>query len=64
MSWCEWWWVLKFSCSLRVVDEISKADWMKLKGSFLRVRSGIDLEVYSSITMRCTCLYVHKCNNK
>ena len=37
MSWCEWWWVLKVCCSLRVVEEISKADWMELKGIFLKV---------------------------
>ena len=49
MSCCEWWWVLKFCCSLRVVDEISKADWMELKGIFLRVRFVIlemELELY------------------
>lgn len=54
MSWCEWWWLLKFSCSLRVVDEISKADWMELKGILLRVRFVIFRD-----GVGCSCLMLH-----
>lgn len=46
ISLCEWWWVLKFCCSLGVFDEISKADWTELKGIFLRVRFEMGLELY------------------
>lgn len=45
MSWCEWWWVLKVCCSRKVVEEISKVDWMELKGIFLRVRCAIMFEL-------------------
>lgn len=29
--------MLKICCSLKVVEEFSKADWMELKGIFMRV---------------------------